>query len=375
MNLINAANNVKAAICLSAAMMILNLTGCAALPGNQSIREGVGNLAVQKISGNKSSETVKPSEKNDSTLSEPSLSKKEDRGPAIIEAVQNCDAGALGQLLSDVDDVRPLVPEGTLLLHMAEESMGIGGLVNPVTELLVAKKAWTMQRDSLGRKANYVVYEWELGGTPRWEYLEEIIGGKFSAYYKAINSDSVEDIKSFSEQLPMDKYVMFDALQRQKAVAIAAYALEQGAPAQAVLEASGENLLHLLCSNIPYQGTPFPAREELAEKLIAGRADIHELSGQGYTPLLYLVKSASKDSGGYLGDPSGLVRLLLMAGSDPNVPGSPSDNMMSMLNIAVSNRMDGVAELLLEFGALVDDGAANAPNASDRARALMAMYK
>jgi len=166
---------------------------------------------------------------------------------------------------------------------------------------------------------------------------------------------------------------MFDALQRQ-AVAIATYALEQGAPAQAVLEKSGENLLHLLCSDVPSQGTPFNAREDLAKKLITEGADIHGLSGRGDTPLYYLVKSASKDFNGYLGDPSGLVRVLLEAGSDPNAPCSYWDGT-SMLYTAVSNRMDDVAELLLEFGAVVDDQAGAAPNASDRAKALMAKYQ
>jgi hypothetical protein len=37
--------------------------------------------------------------------------------------------------------------------------------------------------------------------------------------------------------------------------------------------------------------------------------------------------------------------------------------------------MDDVAELLLEFGAVVDDQAAAAPNASDRANAMMAKYR
>jgi hypothetical protein len=172
----------------------------------------------------------------------------------------------------------------------------------------------------------------------------------------------------------MDQYVMFDALQKQKAVRIASYALEQGAPAQAVVEATGENLLHLLCSDIPSRGTPFPDREELAGKLIAAGAEIHGLSSRGDTPLYYLVKSASKDFNGYLGDPAGLVRLLLEAGSDPNAPCSYWDGT-TMLYTAVSNRMDEVAELLLQYGALVDDGAFMAPNASDRAKALMKEYR
>lgn len=374
--------NMKAAVCLSAALMILNLTGCLVLPTTQSIKEGVGNLAVETISGNKSSEdgtesqssgSLGSSGKNTAKKSGGALPKKEERGPAILEAVRNGDFDTLEQLLSDVDDVRPLVPEGCLLLHMAEESSGSGGMANPVTELLVEKKAWLLQRDSQGRGAHHVIIDFELFGTPRGDYLESVIGGKFSSYYKAINSDSVADIKKLSDHLPMDQYVMFDALQRQ-AVAIASYALEQGAPAQAVLEKSGENLLHLLCSDVPSQGTPFAARVELAEKLLAGRADIHGLSGRGDTPLYYLVKSASKDFNGYLGDPSGLVRVLLMAGSDPNAPCSYWDGT-SMLYIAVNNRMDDVAELLLEFGAVVDDQAAAAPNASDQAKALMAKYR
>lgn len=355
-------------------IVMLMLAGCNVLPTNQSIREGFGNLAVEKISGKSGSGNSTVSQSAGTAKSGGALPKKEERGPAIIEAVRNGDYDALEQLLSDVDDVRPLVPEGTLLLHMAEESMGSGGMVNPVTELLVEKKAWVLQRDSRGRGAHYVLYDYELFGTPRGEYLESVIGGAFSAYYKAVNSDSVAEIKKLSDQLPMDQFVMFDALQRQKAVAIAAYALEQGAPAQAVLEESGENLLHLLCSDVPSQGTSFSAREELAEKLLAGRADIHGLSGRGDTPLYYLVKSASKDFNGYLGDPSGLVRILLMAGSDPNAPCSCWDGT-SMLYTAVSNRMDDVAELLLEFGAVVDDQARMAPNASDRAKALMAKYR
>ncbi len=383
MKLIHGIDHVKAGVCLAAALMILNLSGCTVLPNNQSIREGFGNLAADRISGkNSSGESTesrtdgadKSSAKSNSNKSGGALPKKEERGPAIIEAVQNGDYDTLEQLLSDVDDVRPLVPEGTLLLHMAEEGMAGGGMANPVTELLVEKKAWILQRDSRGRGAHYVLYDYELFGTPRGDYLDSVIGGAFSAYYKAVNSDSPVEIKKFSDQLPMDQYVMFDALQRQKAVAVASYALEQGAPAQAVLEESGENLLHLLCSDVPSRGTPFSAREDLAKKLIAGGADTNGLSKRGDTPLYYLVKSASKDFNGYLGDCAGLVRVLLEADSDPNAPCSHWDGT-SMLYTAVSNRMDDVAELLLEYGAVVDDQAASAPNASDRAKAMMAKYK
>ncbi|MBN2049628.1 MAG: hypothetical protein JW760_04230, partial [Spirochaetales bacterium] len=272
----------------------------------------------------------------------------------------------LKALLADVEDVRTAVPEGTLLLHMAEEAMG-GERENEMAAFLVSKKAWTLQRDEKGRKADYLIYEYELFETPRQYALDALMKESADRYWKAIREDSVEDLKAVSDHVPMDRHVLYDALYRNKAVNVAVYAVEQGAPVNSVEPQGGNTPLHLLCNETPYTH-PFNERLAAARAMTAAGADVNATNKQGETPLVTLVISKRKDNYNNMGSPVELAKILLQAGADPN---ALDQGGYSVLYTAANNRMDDLVALLLEYGVTLDDNAlTKAYNMTDRTRQL-----
>lgn len=353
---------------LSLAMILLMVTGCMMIPTQGTLQGSLADLAVKSITekaeadtatGTSSGKTSTPA-KNSTSLTDA------ERADAVLRAIDEGDYDGFESLLAPVDDVRKLFPPGTLLLHRAEEAMGPGGMINPFTQLLVEKKASTLLRDSKGRFADYLIGEFGLEATDRDEYLRTVIAEPRQRYYNAIRNDSVAEFKSLENQLVLDGTVLKDALGSYKAPKVAAYVLEKGASAAFIDEKTGDNLFHMLCDGRPYD-KPFADLEDLARKLVAAGADVNHTSKRGDTPLYLLVKSDSGDNGDLKGSAAGLARILLEAGSDPNAPCDYYDGT-SMLYMAANNRLDDLVDLLLDFGAVVDKTAAQAPNMTDETR-------
>lgn len=353
---------------LSLAMILLMVTGCLMMPTRGTLQGSLADLAVKSIvekdsddsKGSPSTGKTSTPAKNTANLTD------SERAEAALKAINEGDYDTFESLLAPVDDVRKLFPPGTLLLHRAEEAMGSGGMISPFTELLVAKKAPLLQRDSQGRWMDYLLWDFMLLDTDRGFYLDSILTGPKDQYNKAIREDSLADLKAVEEHLPMDGWVLKDALGSYKAPKVAAYALEKGAPAAFVDEETGNSLLHMLCDGRPYD-KPFSDLENLARKLVAAGADVNHTSKRGDTPLYLLVRSDSQDNNDRKGSAAGLVRILLEAGSDPNAPCDYYDGT-SMLYMAANNRLDDLVDLLLEFGAVVDKSMAHAHNMSDETR-------
>ncbi|MBN2657662.1 MAG: hypothetical protein JXR86_11430 [Spirochaetales bacterium] len=342
--------------------ILLTGSGCLMITTSGGLQNRMAYLTVKSINERESTGSgaeSSPENKSVSDIQSSNLS-DEERAAGILEAIDEGDYAAFESLLAPVDDVTRLFPRGTLLLHRAEEAMGDGGQVNPFTQLLVEKKAPILLRDSQGRYADYLIGEFGLEATDRDEYLRSIITAPRQKVYEAIRNDSVQEFKAVEKHLLIDGMLLKDTLGSWKAPAIAAYALEMGAPATYVDEKTGDNLLHMLCDGRPYD-KPFSDLEDLAVKLIAAGADVNHKSKRGDTPLYLLIKSDSRDNGDLKGSSAGLARILLEAGSNPDAPCDYYDGT-SMLYIAANNRLDDLVDLLLEFGVVIDKTAANAPN-------------
>lgn len=280
----------------------------------------------------------------------------------IVDAVKAYDLDGLTQLLADVEDVKTIVGDDVLLCHLAEEAMGMTAEKNEVLALLVEKKAYILQVDKDGKSMTRYAHAMEMGGTDRTNYMDEVIGDKFQKRIEALRSDDLDTIISMTQYFPVDAYLLRSAV-KEKAIKVAFWVMEQGVPIDGINPKTGDNLLHLACNDSPI-GNLFESRADLVNTLIAEGVDINLKNKKGNTPIAQLFI----DRGAKNGSPDLLVKILLDAGADVN---TVSSQKITLLNHATRRRSDELVSLLLDEGAVIDDGSLNDMNLSI---AVMTMF-
>lgn len=199
----------------------------------------------------------------------------------VLEAVQNSDLEALKKMLADTADVKTIIGNDIPILVIAEESMGVAGMPNPVTEYLVEKKAYILQRDEKGRDIERIIQDFEVAATPRHDYVLSIIGDKKQQYWNAINTDSVDGIKQLLDYMPVDSNLLIDAA-RYKAPRVLQWTVSEGVDVN-ITDSKGQSVLHLACDN--YRLKNYEDKFIMAKALIEAGADINALDKSAKTPL------------------------------------------------------------------------------------------
>ncbi len=274
----------------------------------------------------------------------------------IIAAVQALDLDSLKALLSDVDDVKKVVGDDVLLLHMAEDAMGVGGLENPVARLLVEKGAYVLQRDENGRSWERVVLDMEAAATPRHEYVATVIGDKFQQRYNAMMADDLTAFKRYVHDGPMDGRLLWEA-SRAKAAEIAVYLVEQGADPNFLSLKERRSALHEACSRFVPSGSAkdYTDFAPIVNALLNAGADVNAVDSSGVSPLLELMKTELLDNPDKLGDPANLVWMLVEAGADPSIPDSVGDTALESSVRDRNSPNPAIVEILLDSGAEISD--------------------
>ncbi|MBI9105639.1 MAG: ankyrin repeat domain-containing protein [Spirochaetales bacterium] len=280
----------------------------------------------------------------------------------IIDAVKAYDLETLTDLLDGIDDVKTIVGEDVLLLHLAEEAMGMSGDKNEISALLIEKKAYLLQRDENGKSFERLVIEMEMAGTPRHEYIMEVLGDKFQKRIEALRADSLDDIKAMTGFMPVDENLLLDAV-GEKAARIAVWAIESGLPVDLVEKKHGQNLMHLACNNKPYDHA-FDDRTGLVKALISAGADVNHSDKKGDTPIGRLFLSVQSDPSRKMGSPCKLAEVLINSGADVN---QITTSNYSLLRIAAEAKLDETVRLLLDRGAVMDEGTLVSMNLSTEA--------
>jgi ankyrin repeat protein len=268
----------------------------------------------------------------------------------ILDAVTAYDLETLAALLKDVEDVKTIVGKEVLLLHLAEEAMGISGDKNLISELLINKRAYLLQRDEKGRSFERVLIDLEMAATPRHDYVLEVMGDKYGKLAEALRSDSLEQIKLMEDYLPIDANLLLSAA-HEKASDIVNYVLTHGVDVKAIEIKTGDSALHKACNGNPYN-KPFDDRSDLIQTLLANGAEINLKNTKGYTPFTQLFISIQKDPSGKMGNPEKIVDLLIRNGADLNVAISGTQYP---LGIAGGLKLDSIVKLLVNNGALIDE--------------------
>ncbi|MCK5154404.1 MAG: ankyrin repeat domain-containing protein [Spirochaetales bacterium] len=298
----------------------------------------------------KTEETVKEVR----TLDEEEVAEQKEIGQVtkqqVLDAVNAYDLETLTALLDGVDDVKTIVGKEVLLLHLAEEAMGIGGEKNLISELLIGKKAYLLQKDEKGRSFERVLIDLEMAATPRHEYVIEVMGDKYKRLSEALRSDSLNDIKTMLDYLPVDSNLLFRAA-HEKASNIVSYVLANGVKIDSVELKTGDTALHKACNNNPYN-KPFDDRYELIQTLLSNGADINLENKKGDTPFTQLFMSIQKDPSSKMGNPEKIISLLIKNGADINV--AVSGNTYP-LGIAGGRKLDSIVKLLVDNGAIIDE--------------------
>lgn len=205
-------------------------------------------------------------------------SKKE---KAIVSAVEAQDLVKLKLLIDSVEDVKTLVHKDTLLLHISEKAHK-GGLVSPVTEYLISKKAYILQFDKDGKTFGRYYIRDEVEGSPRSELVHSILDEKVKLYYGSFNEDSVEKLKSLKPYTVFNDKTLLDAGYRN-AVKIINYLISEG------VDVKNNNVLNKVIAG-PRRNKSFTEREKTLRFLIEKSADINHVDKKGNRPLMTLVK-------------------------------------------------------------------------------------
>lgn len=274
----------------------------------------------------------------------------------VIAAIQTFDVDSLEKILADVDDVKTIVRPDDLLLHMAEEAMGVSGRENPVAELLVAKKAYILQRDDNGRSWERVIQDMELAATPRHDFIIKTIGDKFQRRYDAVMADDLATFRRYEQYGPMDGPLLWEA-GRAKASGIAVYMVDQGADVNYLNPRKNISTLQATCSNFVPNDYPktYADFEPIVKALLDAGADPNTRSDDNYTPLLQLTYTEMLDNPDTRGNPADLYEMLLEAGADTSAVNS---NRFTALDSTVGNLTfpnPAVVELLLDYGAEITE--------------------
>ena len=319
-------------------LTIILIAGCAGIPTAASLTQDLGKALKGE---------VKEIAEKDPLTTASGLQVNEKN---IVTAVKEYDMVNLESLLAQIDDVRTVVSDDVLLLHMAEEAAGISGQEIDMTKLLVKKKAWIMQRDSSGKSFVSVIDAMELHGTPRQQYANNLIGDKFDRYYAALRADSVEEIKALTDFMPQNGRMLYDAV-HAKAAGVTAYLVKKGLSPESISAGDNGSALHEACDGYPYD-FPFDRRLELVQVLLDAGVPVNGRNDKGQTPLAKLLDSESRDNQDKMGSPLKLAELLIQNGASVNT----IDNQgSSLVFLAVNCRCPEVLELLLKKGAPIDE--------------------
>lgn len=265
----------------------------------------------------------------------------------VITAVQAYDLEGLKKLLAHVEDVKTIVGDHVLLLHMAEEAMGMTGFKNEMTAFLVSKKAYTLQLDEDGKSFERYVREMGLETTPRHVYIREVIGDNFQRLLTALREDSVQGIQAMADVMPWNDQLLLLAVEK-KATAVATWLLEQGVPAE--VSRDHQSLLHVACDNTPYTSR-FEDRVPMVEALLAAGLPVDALDARGDTALTRLFLSVQNNVQNKMGPPDALLATLLKAGAEVNREAS---NGKTVLQMAAEAKEERSVEKLIACGARLD---------------------
>lgn len=268
----------------------------------------------------------------------------------ILDAIDAYDIETLTSLLEGIDDVKTVTGKDVLLLHRAEEAMGIGGQKNAISELLIGKKAYLLQKDENGRSFERLVINLEMAATPRHEYIIEVMGDKYTRLSDALRSDSLEDIKAMEDFLPLDANLLIRAA-HEKAPKIAGYVLASGVDVNSIETKTGETALHKACNNSPYN-KPFDDRIDLIQTLFANGANVNLKNKKGDTPFTHLFLAIQKDPSRKMGSPEKIITLLIENNADVN---QLTGLNHTPLSIAAGYKLDSIVELLVNSGAVIDE--------------------
>ncbi|MDC7227650.1 MAG: ankyrin repeat domain-containing protein [Spirochaetales bacterium] len=334
-------------------MLSLSMVSCLTMRG---LVDEVTDAAVAKVERDVEVETEEVVLKNvelavddavDVTLDEAGIEKALPTEQEIIDAVKSYDLEGLKELLAEIEDVRTIVGDNVLLCHMAEEAMGMIGQKNELLSLLVEKKAYIMQVDSEGKKMTRYADEMEMYGSPRMDYMNEIIGDKFMRRIKALRADDLDTIISMTDYFPIDDYLLQSAVD-EKAFSVAEWVIEQGVSVDGVVPKSGDSLLHLACNGRPIN-TLFDDRIDFVKTLLDAGVEVNMKNKKGDTPIgiLFLAEDAGKH-----GSRNSLAKVLLDAGADVNTVTSRN---RTLLYHAVLKRNDSLIKLLLDSGSVIDN--------------------
>lgn len=190
-----------------------------------------------------------------------------------------------------------------------------------------------------------------MAGTPRHEYILEVIGDKYKSLSYALRSDSHEDIKAMVDYLPFNANLLIDAA-HEKASNIVGYILLDDVDVNSIELKTGESALHKACNNHPYN-EPFDNRSDLIQTLLEKGADINLKNKKGDTPFTHLFLSIQKDPSRRMGSPEKIVKLLIKNGADVNIRTSQNQ---SPLSIAAGFKLDS--------GPVIDEQSINGMNNS-----------
>ncbi len=202
----------------------------------------------------------------------------------IIAAVESQDLEKLKLLLANVDDVKTVVSKDTLLLHISENAHK-GGLVSPVTEYLISKKAYILQFDKDGKTFGRYYIQDEVAGSQRSDYISSVLDEKVKLYYDSFNKDSVEVLKSLKPYTFFNEKTLFDAGYKN-AINIIDYLISEG------VNIKNNNILNVVIQGYNYD-KPFTERELLLKKLIEKGADINHADKQGKKPIINLLEKVN----------------------------------------------------------------------------------
>jgi len=345
-------------------VLLLSLAAFSCITTGDLADRLAGNVAEDVVSAVASDISEAPAEPAETTppADPPKPAKIVPSEEQIVDAVKAYDLELLIELLAEVDDVKTIVGADVLLLHMAEDAMGLTGEKNEMLALLVEKKAYLLQRDENGKSFDRFVMKMEMGGTERHEYIIEVLGDKFQKRIEALRADNLEEIITMKDYMPVDSYLLKSAVE-EKAGKIAAWVIEQGVSADLIDSKKGEGLLHLACNGKPYDYA-FDKRIELVNDLIAAGAEVNLKDKNGDTPIGILFNAIST---GKLGTPDLLLKVLLAAGADVNTITSKN---RSLLQIAAEAKLDETVSLLIDDGAVIDEGTLASMNLSPEAMTL-----
>ncbi|MBU0926172.1 MAG: ankyrin repeat domain-containing protein [Spirochaetes bacterium] len=270
---------------------------------------------------------------------------------AVLDAVERNDLDALKAALAGEDDVKAVIGEDIPILCLAERAAG-SGQKNLVSEYLVSKGAFILQKDETGMTFDQVIAAQGMDATPRHEYAVSLVTSKSAALSDALRNDSVDSLKKLRGARAFDGELLLYATD-EKASAIVAFLIADGVKAGYADPRTGENALHKACNGRPYDRS-FDSRASLVATLLKAGVDPLAKDSKGNTPLASLLLAAGKDPSRKMGSPARLAMTLINAGCPVD---GVVDTGATLLAMAVRTREKSLVAALLDKGAPLDEKA------------------